>query len=358
MPSVSSTQSSGTVDGTTSAQTNEKAGQDLLVLEEVTPVHQQTTSIEGNDDDKKSKKKKDKKKKRTIPMHKLFRFATRWDKFLITVATICSVLVGLLQPMSIVFFGLFVNKVMEAFKDGESASEATKPIVIIFVILGTVILVLAYIANSLWVLTGENQTRRIRQLYIHAILRQDMGWFDKSEEGSLTTRLAADSQYIQDGISEKYGAMIRAISAFVLGFVMAFALGWNLAVIVLAVLPLLAGVGGAMGYFIMTSTLKVQDAYADAGTVAEQVFAGIRTVYAFTLQNRFSKIYESKLVKARQAGIRRGYIMGFGVGGFLFVLFGIYAIAFWDGGVLVKKEALPAWKVMVSFFCMLLGKYI
>ncbi|KAI8149545.1 P-loop containing nucleoside triphosphate hydrolase protein [Fennellomyces sp. T-0311] len=316
-------------------------------------MHQQINCIKSDDNDKNSKKNK--KSKRTVPMHKLFRFATGWDKFMITIAIICSVLVGLLQPMSIVFFGLFVNRVMEAFDEGKSASEATQPIVIIFVILGTVILVLAYISNSLWVLTGENQTRRIRQLYIHSILRQDMGWFDQSEEGSLTTRLAADSQYIQDGISEKFGAMIRGISAFVLGFIMAFGLGWNLAVIVLAVLPVLGGVGGAMGYFITKSTLKVQDAYADAGTVAEQVFAGIRTVYAFTLQNRFSKIYEEKLVKARQAGVRRGYIMGFGIGGFLFVLFCIYAIAFWYGGVLATNETLESWKIMVSFFCMLLG---
>lgn len=36
-------------------------------------------------------------------------------------------------------------------------------------------------------------------LYLHNVLRQDMGWFDKAEQGSLTTRLAADTQTIQDG---------------------------------------------------------------------------------------------------------------------------------------------------------------
>ncbi|KAI9255706.1 putative ABC transporter protein, partial [Phascolomyces articulosus] len=304
---------------------------------------------------KKKNKKKEKKHKRTVPAHKLFRFATKWDMFCIVIAGFCSVLVGLLQPLCIVFFGLMINRIMDSIRDGESLPDATRPIVIIFVILGTVILILAYIANSLWIMTGENQTRRIRKLYIHAILRQDMGWFDQSEEGSLTTRLAADCQLIQDGISETYGAMIRAISAFVLGFIMAFAVGWNLAVIVLAVLPLLAGVGGLMGYLITSSTMKVQDAYADAGTVAEQVFTGIRTVYAFSLQKRFAEIYETKLVKARQAGVYRGYATGLGVGGFLFVLFGIYAISFWYGGKLASEATLEGWKIMVAFFTMILG---
>ncbi|KAG2226168.1 hypothetical protein INT45_003313 [Circinella minor] len=346
-PSISlSTRSSGTIQG--NINSNEKLQsssinpQDNVV--DTLPIHQQNS---GDGDDKKKERKK--KQKRTLPAHKLFRFATKWDMFCIVIAGFCSVLVGLLQPLCIVFFGLMINKIMDSIDEGKSLPEATQPIVIIFVILGSVILVLAYIANALWVLTGEKQVRRIRKEYIHAILRQDMGWFDQSEEGSLTTRLAADCQLIQDGISETYGAMIRAISAFALGFVMSFAIGWNLAVVVLAVLPALGGVGGLMGYLITSSTLKVQDAYADAGTVAEQVFAGIRTVYAFNLQKRFSAIYEEKLVKARQAGVYRGYATGLGVGGFF------YAISFWYGGKLASEETLEGWKIMVAFFTMILG---
>lgn len=302
-----------------------------------------------------SKKSSKKLKKRSVPMHKLFRFATPLDKFLIAIACICSFLVGLLQPFAIVLFGVFVQQVMDAFNDGKSASDATKPIVLVFVYLGTIILVLAYIANCLWVLTGERQTRRIRQAYVHAILRQDMGWFDQSEEGSLTTRLAADSQFIQDGISEKFGMLIRALAAFVIGFIMSFAASWCLAVIVLATLPALAIVGAGMGYLVTRSTQNVQDTYADAGSIAEQVFAGIRTVYAFSLQERFSQLYEEKLVKARKAGVRRGIILGVGTGSFLFVLFGIYGLAFWYGAKLVINGDIKPAMVLVAFFCMLLG---
>jgi ATP-binding cassette subfamily B (MDR/TAP) protein 1 len=56
-----------------------------------------------------------------------------------------------------------------------------------------------------------------------------MGWFDKAEEGSLTTRLAADTQLIQDGISEKFGLLIQCAGQFIAGFIVAFIKGWNLA---------------------------------------------------------------------------------------------------------------------------------
>jgi ATP-binding cassette subfamily B (MDR/TAP) protein 1 len=76
-------------------------------------------------------------------------------------------------------------------------------------------------------------------MYVHSILRQDMGWFDKAEEGSLTTRLAADTNLIQDGISEKFGILIQCFAQFTAGFVIAFVKGWRLALVLLAAMPVM-----------------------------------------------------------------------------------------------------------------------
>lgn len=67
-----------------------------------------------------------------------------------------------------------------------------------------------------------------------------------------------------------------------------------------------------------------QDAYADAGAVAEQAIAGIRTVYSFSLQKRFQERYNKILENAQAANIRSGLVMGFGFGVFLFILFSSY----------------------------------
>jgi ABC-type multidrug transport system fused ATPase/permease subunit len=39
-------------------------------------------------------------------------------------------------------------------------------------------------------LAATSQIRRIRMLYIKALLSQDIGWFDQSTAGDLTSRLA------------------------------------------------------------------------------------------------------------------------------------------------------------------------
>ena len=86
---------------------------------------------------------------------------------------------------------------------------------------------------------------------MRAILRQDIGWHDSAEDGSLTTRLALDTQLIQDGMGnfpllsplffmnshlhastgEKLGMFFRSISSFLTAVVIAYVYGWKLALV-------------------------------------------------------------------------------------------------------------------------------
>lgn len=167
------------------------------------------------------KKRQEQKKAPTIGMFTLFRFANFRDRLLIIIASLCSVTIGAIQPLSIVILGNFLRDFSAVLSDGGDIMSVI-PVILIFVYLGTVNLVFGYICQCFWVLSGEYQTRRIRKLYVHAILRQDMGWFDQAEEGSLTTRLASDTNLIQDGISEKFGMLLQCFSQFICGFVIAF----------------------------------------------------------------------------------------------------------------------------------------
>lgn len=53
--------------------------------------------------------------------------------------------------------------------------------------------------------TGERQAGRIRSKYLHAILRQDVGYFDTKggNSGNIVASVSSDTLLIQDAISEK-----------------------------------------------------------------------------------------------------------------------------------------------------------
>ncbi|KAI8146321.1 putative ABC transporter protein [Fennellomyces sp. T-0311] len=316
---------------------------------------QESTSTTASSAGSKQQKDAKKEKEPSVAIYELFRFASKTDYLMIAVAMTGSIGIGVIHPVSIIIFGQFLEGLSGTLYTPEALLGATLDMILIFVYMGVAVLVAGYIAHAFWVLSGENQARRIRQLYVHSILRQDMTWFDKAEEGSLTTRLATDTQMIQDGISEKLGLLVQMVAAVITGVIVAFVKGWQLAVVMLAPIPVLAGVSTAMGYFYAKYTQSTQDTYADAGAIAEQVFAAIRTVYAFSLQRRFSKRYDHELEKACATGSRRGVLLGCQFGAFLCILFWSYGLAFWYGAKLVDEGKLTGPMVLIAFYAMLIG---
>lgn len=56
-------------------------------------------------------------------------------------------------------------------------------------LLGFLMLVVTYLQMSLWTLTAGRQVKRIRELFFHSIVQQEISWFDVTEIGELNTRL-------------------------------------------------------------------------------------------------------------------------------------------------------------------------
>lgn len=133
-------------------------------------------------------------------------------------------------------------------------------------------------------------------------------------------------------------------------------LGWPVACMMLATLPLIFGSGRFMVRFIRKYTVLSQQSYAEAGVFAEQAFQSIRTVYAFSLQNRFIQRYEKKLDQACDYGVKKGVSMGAGFSLFMFFLFCSFGLALWYGSSKVIDGTLTGPEVFVSFVSMMMGK--
>ena len=61
---------------------------------------------------------------------------------------------------------------------------------ICILVLGFGVMVCGYFQITLWMLAAERQTAVIRNKFFHAILRQEIGWFDTHKAGELNTRLS------------------------------------------------------------------------------------------------------------------------------------------------------------------------
>lgn len=149
--------------------------------------------------------------------------------------------------------------------------------------------------------TGERQTARLRLKYLQSVLRKDMNFFDtEARDSNIIFHISSDAILVQDAIGDKVnkqnicgqslvlnldhvtqivfhvllmqtGHALRYISQFIAGFAIGFFSVWQLTLLTLGVVPLIAVAGGAYTVTMSTLSEKGELAYAEAGKVAEEV---------------------------------------------------------------------------------------
>jgi ABC-type multidrug transport system fused ATPase/permease subunit len=142
---------------------------------------------------------------------------------------------GVSIPLMTIIFSTFI----QVFNDFELAkhtgvgideakanlNDGIKRNAIYFVILGAATCLFAYGQMFFWMVSGERQAKRIRQLYYTSILRQEIAFFDSVSTGDVTTRISGDTTLYQEGISEKCGLILQQLAIFIAGFVIAYTKG-------------------------------------------------------------------------------------------------------------------------------------
>ncbi|RMZ83543.1 hypothetical protein DV738_g1088, partial [Chaetothyriales sp. CBS 135597] len=289
----------------------------------------------------------------------LFRYATTWDKVFLAIAALASIGGGAALPLMTVIFGnlsgtfqgLFLGTLKESF------TSILNRYVLYFVYLAIAEFFLTYISTVLFLYVGEHITSKVRQEYLRAILRQNIGFFDKLGAGEVTTRITADTNLIQDAISEKVGLTLSAIASLIAAFVIGFVKFWKLTLIctstVVAIILTMGGGGGLMSGWNKRSI----DAYATGGSVAEEVLASIRNAVAFGTQDRLARQYDVHLQEAQKWGFKSKAMLGVMIGFLMFFLFLNYGLAFWMGSrFLVGGETTLA-HILTIIFAIMIGAF-
>ncbi len=93
---------------------------------------------------------------------------------------------------------------------------------------------------------------------------------------------------------------------------MAYAMGWKLAIVASAMIPLIAISFGILGYSLNHFNKEGIKAYSKAGGIANEVLSSIRTVFAYGAQEVTHTRYTEQLYKAERTGIKKGMALGAG----------------------------------------------
>ncbi|KAJ4835578.1 ABC transporter B member 11 [Turnera subulata] len=305
--------------------------------------------------EKPGKSSKDDGKNQTVPLLKLFSFADPTDVMLMVMGTIGAVGHGVATPLMTILIGEIIN----AFGQNQGNKDVIHPVSKVslkYVYLAVGSGLAASLQLTCWMVTGERQAANIRSLYLKAILRQEIAYFDEeTSTGEVIGRMSGDTVLIQDAIGEKVGKFLQLTATFISGFIVAFAQGWLLALVLVSTVPLLVLSGAILAHIVAKMASSRQATYAEAATLVDQIIGSIRTVASFTGEKRAVSLYNKFLFSAYKSGVKEEIITGFGLGTVTLLLFGTYAMAVWFGARMIMEKGYTGGQVINVIVAVLTG---
>ncbi|KAI3447559.1 hypothetical protein Pfo_004224 [Paulownia fortunei] len=292
----------------------------------------------------------------SVGFGELFRFADGLDYVLMTIGTVGAIIHGSSLPLFLRFFADLVNSFGSNANNVDKMTQEVLKYAFYFLVVGAAIWASSWAEISCWMWTGERQSTKMRIKYLEAALNQDIQYFDTEVRTSdVVFAINTDAVMVQDAISEKLGNFLHYMATFVSGFVVGFTAVWQLALVTLAVVPLIAVIGAIHTVTLAKLSGKSQEALSQAGNIAEQTMVQIRTVLAFVGESRALQAYSAALKVSQRIGYRSGFAKGMGLGATYFTVFCCYALLLWYGGYLVRHHFTNGGLAIATMFAVMIG---
>jgi ATP-binding cassette, subfamily B (MDR/TAP), member 9 len=130
-----------------------------------------------------------------------------------------------------------------------------------------------------------------------SLLSQDIGFFDTTKTGDITSRLSSDTTLVGDQVSLNVNVFLRSLvqAMGVLGFM--FMVSWQLSILAFISVPIITLLSKWYGNYVRSLTKLMQKKLADGNSVSEAVLTSMPTVRSFDAAENELKEFEECMVR-------------------------------------------------------------
>ncbi|KAK7264795.1 hypothetical protein RJT34_32406 [Clitoria ternatea] len=285
-----------------------------------------------------------------VPLYRLA-YLNKPEIPVLLLGTITAVICGTILPV----FGLLLSKMISIFYEpAHELRKDSKVWALVFVALGVVSLLVFPCRFYFFGVAGGKLIKRIREMCFEKVVHMEVSWFDETEHssGAIGARLSTDAASVRALVGDALGLLVQNIATAIAGLVIAFESSWQLALVILALVPLLGANGYVQFKFLKGFSADAKKLYEEASQVANDAVGSIRTVASFCAEEKVMKLYHEKCEGPIKTGIRRGIISGFSFGLSFFMLYAVYATSFYAGARLVEDGKSTFSDVFRVFFAL------
>nr|AHK05637.1 ATP-binding cassette transporter sub-family B member 8 [Tigriopus japonicus] len=193
---------------------------------------------------------------------------------------------------------------------------------------------------------GERVAADLRQQLFASIVAQDIAFFDEHKSGEIISRLTTDVQDFKSAFKLCISQGLRSTAQTVGCVVALYSISPPLTGLMLAVVPVVIGIGTALGSVLRKMSKAAQAQVAKATAVGEECISNMRTVRAFAMEDQERAMFNEEVENARRLNERLGLGIGIFQGGANLFLNGIVLTTLYYGGYLLSTQQLTAGDLM------------
>jgi len=209
-----------------------------------------------------------------------------------------------------------------------------------FIYLFIIQAVFSFLRIALYVKVTENMTFSLRTSLFKSVISQNMDFHSKNRVGDLLSRFSSDISQIQDTFTTNIAMFIRQILVMIGGVILIFKTSPQLAVYMLATVPVIIVVALIFGKFIRKISREVQDLTAQNNIIVEESITGIINVKAYTNELFEHTRYIKNAFTLKKESVIRGYWRGAFSSFIIVCLFGSIVFLIFKGLGLVQAGEL------------------
>lgn len=291
----------------------------------------------------------------------VYRYASAAEIAMVAASAICSLAAGVIYPLMIIIFGQLVGDLSSnstasigAAVGGNSASNKR---ILYLVYLAIASFGLEWIATAGWQQTGRRIARKVREEYLRALMKQNIGFFDSFGAGKMTSHITSDMNAIQDAISEKVGLSLSTLAMFVGAFIVGFVQYWALALILSSSLIAITLFGGIVSVPMQSSGKKAGEAATEAATVVDEAFSAIKTVLALNMQERMKDRYATHTRVVERWSGKTKFYAGLMLAIMMCIINLMYGLAFWQGARFSESGKVDIATIIITLLAIMTGSF-
>lgn len=188
--------------------------------------------------------------------------------------------------------------------------------------------------------TGSMIVRDLRERLYSSIIKQDIGFFDTTKTGELTSRLTVDIDLLKDALSMNLAIIVRSLIVGIGGFVMIISLSPVLSALVVVTLPITLILTKWLGKKVRSKSMALQDHISGSVHTAQESFVNVRIIQAFNQSKKAVESYNVKADSVLRQSLENAKLMSTLQGLSTFTSFSALLFMVILGGVQIIREAM------------------